>query len=119
MAVETTTEVEELGRVQNEDGERVAPATERAARQVCRNGNVVVANSAEDYSVIFDPDHSIYELLIFESGAETTVKITTTGGDEFSIPMRGQTATLDRWEIDTVEITDPNNAQTIAGWAGE
>lgn len=119
MPVESESEVTEILRVQNSNGEREAPATERSARQASRRGDVQTAQTAGDYPFTIDPDVPIFELLVLDAGADTVLKITTTGEDTFSVPMNGNTAVFDRWEIDSVEVQNGSDQTTIVGWAGE
>ena len=120
MPVETTTNVEEMTRVQDGEGESAAPATEKAARGTFQYGGSEVAETAADYPIEFSPENStIYELLVFESGADTTVEITTSGGSVITVPLNGRTAVLDGWEISSVTISNPNDQRTIAAWSGE
>jgi len=74
--------------------------------------------SAFPYTI--DPSETIKEFAFAIVGAEIAAKITTTGGDVFTVPIASPTV-VDRWDIDSVELQDPNgNAARIAWWwAGE
>lgn len=119
MPLETSTDVEQLRRVQDSEGNIRAPATERAARTTFPHGDA--ESSSAGYPFGFNPDGTIYELLILESGADIVVTITTTAGDSFSFTLNGISGSFNRWEIESVEFSDPNNtgATTRAAWAGQ
>jgi len=72
------------------------------------------------YPYTIDPAETIKEFAFAIVGAEIAAKITTTGGDTFTVPVASPTV-VDRWDIDSVELQDPNgNAARIAWWwAGE
>lgn len=72
------------------------------------------------YPYTFDPAATIEELIIHVVGAEIDATITTSSGDVFTIPVDGP-ATFNRWQIDSVEFSDPSGTQArlAASWAGD
>jgi hypothetical protein len=72
------------------------------------------------YPYSLNPAETIKELGFQIVDAEILVTITTVEGDVVEIPVASP-STYDRWDIDSVEITDPNgNTPRIAyWWAGE
>lgn len=77
--------------------------------------------SISSYPHTIDPADSIEELLIFETGAEITVDVTTNQGNTITgIPLRGATAAITAWDIDSVTFNDPtgSGASTYGAWAG-
>jgi len=72
------------------------------------------------YPYAISPAEIIKEFAFATVGAEIAAEITTTGGDVFTVPVATPTV-VDRWDIDSVELQDPNgNAARIAWWwAGE
>lgn len=72
------------------------------------------------FPIQVDPEATIEELLLSIVDAEVDLEITTSGGDTFTFALDGP-ATLNRWEIDSVTISDPdNNAPRLEGsWAGD
>jgi hypothetical protein len=120
MPVDTETRVENLSRVEDANGEQVAPSTERSSRKTFERGDAESAETSSEYPIEFDPSVPIYELMIVTVGQDVTVEISTTGGDSFEIPMDGNPATFNRWEIESVSIPYPGtDQQTVAAWAGE
>jgi hypothetical protein len=74
--------------------------------------------SAYPYSI--NPAETIKEFVFVVVGAEIEATVTTTGGDTFSFPVPS-TMGFDRWDIDSVELSDPNgsNARVAYWWVGE
>lgn len=69
-----------------------------------------------------NPADVIQELIVTDvPSSDLVISITTTGGDTFDFPHRGGTFTLDKLEIDSVDIGDPSGTgESVTGvWAGE
>jgi len=75
--------------------------------------------SAYPYSI--DPAATIHEFAVPIAAENVAVEITTTGGDTFTVPVpSGGEAVFDRWQIDSVTISDPGGAagRVVWWWAG-
>jgi len=75
--------------------------------------------TAYPYSI--NPTATIHEFSVPIAAAEIAVEITTTGGDTFTVPVpSGGEAVFDRWQIDSVTISDPGGAagRVVWWWAG-
>jgi len=74
--------------------------------------------SAYPHSI--NPPEVVKELGFTKVGSRIDVKITTTSGTSFTLLLESN-FTFDRWDIDSVELQDPNNnTPTVAYfWAGE
>jgi hypothetical protein len=72
------------------------------------------------YPYDVNPARVIHELILTQAG-DVDAEITTTGGDSFTLRLRGATGTFDRWNIDAVTFSDPRGtgAALSGGWAGE
>jgi hypothetical protein len=72
------------------------------------------------YPVTINPAETIKELAFAIVETEVSATITTVSGTSFDIPIASPVV-VDRWDIDTVEITDPNGTQPRVAWwwAGE
>jgi hypothetical protein len=72
------------------------------------------------FPVIINPPETIKELAFAIVSAEVSATITTVSGTTFDIPVASPVV-VDRWDIDEVEITDPNNntPRVAWWWAGE
>lgn len=123
MPVETSTEVEQLTRVRDDNGNRVPPANgdlqREAARGFTRGGSFDTdANSS--YPITVDPLATVCEILLPVVASDIEITITTTNDDIITLPITGP-ATIDSYRIDSFEITDPTNQQPrVAGaWAGD
>lgn len=77
-------------------------------------------DNGTNYPVEVNPAATIHELIVVEAG-DVDMTITTTGGDTFTIRLRGTTGAYDRWNIDSVTFSDPRGtaAPITGGWAGE
>lgn len=67
--------------------------------------------------VTIDPPATMQEIVITASGDDTVLRITTTGGATFDLPLNGGTGTFDKWSIDILEVR--GSADVAGGWAGE
>jgi hypothetical protein len=76
--------------------------------------------SGGSYPYSVNPSETIKEFAFNIVGAEIEATITTVSGTTFTIPITSATV-VDRWDIDSVELQDPNgNAARVAWWwAGE
>lgn len=72
------------------------------------------------YPVTIDPPETVQEVLLSIVNAELAVTITTTDGDTIVLPINSK-STIDSYDMDKVEITDPNNSgsRVAGGWAGK
>jgi len=72
------------------------------------------------YPYLINPAETIKEFAFAIVDAEISATITTTSGTSFSVPIASPTV-VDRWDIDSVELTDPNasGARVAWWWAGE
>jgi len=115
MALDTNTDVKELKRVQDSDGNQVAPATERAAR-----GNYPAGDSfAGGGGTTVSPGETIHEIVVTISG-QLTLELTTVAGDTIPLPLDGAVGSFDSWEVSEFTIKDPQGSGDTAegAWAG-
>jgi len=147
MPVDTETDVEKVEIVRDEQGDVQRPANtaeqqatqtavESAESAVDTAASEIVAEIAaalsytagncrdEDgsaYPYSENPPETIRELGFQVVGGPVDVQITTTGGDVFTVPVETSGTVLNRWAIDSIEITDPtgNAARVAWWWAGE
>jgi len=72
------------------------------------------------YPYAINPAETIKEFAFAIVNAEIAAKITTIGGDVFTVPIASPTV-VDRWDIDSVELQDPKGkaARVAWWWAGE
>lgn len=77
--------------------------------------------SITSYPHTIDPTDSIEELIIMETGNDITLDVTTSQGNTITgIPLRGVSAAITAWDIDSITFNDPNGtgAGTYGAWAG-
>jgi len=66
-----------------------------------------------------DPSASVREVFFSIVSGEHNIKITTTGGDVFTVPVNSA-GTIDSYQVDSFEISSTGSSSRIAGgWAGD
>ncbi|MFC3476110.1 hypothetical protein [Halobacterium litoreum] len=74
---------------------------------------------AADGEVTLNPAETIQELGITGCGADAVATLSTVGGDDVVVPLRGANVVWDTLEVDSVSITDSSNDRLTGWWAGE
>lgn len=77
--------------------------------------------SITSYPHTVDPTDTIQEILIFETGTDIMMDVTTQQGNTISdIPLRGASTALSCWDADSITFKDPtgSGASTYGAWAG-
>jgi len=72
------------------------------------------------FPYVINPAEVIKEFGLQSVGDEIDMIVTTTGGDTFTVSV-STPSVYNRWDIDSVELADPNgtNARVVWWWAGE
>jgi len=133
MPVDTETDVEKVEIVRDEQGDVQRPANtseqEQTRTAIVAAVDTVVSyehgNSRDvdgsGYPYTESPAATIRELGFQVVAASAAVEITTTGGDVFTVPIEASGTVLNRWAIDSIKVTDPENkgGRIAWWWAGE
>ncbi len=73
------------------------------------------------YPLSINPSETIQEFIVIQTGDDIEATITTNGGSVFTIPLVGSSAAFNHWNIDSVELQDPNGTgqRSIVAFAAD